>query len=213
MKSFTILSAALFAIAGCSFSQEDIPQADQQPFDFVITFMAPVDEISIASLISFATRAVAANAPNLVINFETTGGSVSNAMAAYEFLSSLPESTNVITCNLSRISSSGIYIFAAGDERYCARSANFMFHQARYEVSGNSASAEAYLKEVRRQRPYLEEILQRAMKPGDHKFEFFGDDNYLDAERAKEIGFVTKLGLPNIDNLNFHPQTIFIITS
>ena len=62
----------------------------------------------------------------------TTGGSVSDGIAAYNMLRAMP--FRLTTYNIGRINSIGIVVFLGGAMRYAAPSAAFMFHEVTWTM-------------------------------------------------------------------------------
>jgi ATP-dependent Clp protease, protease subunit len=65
----------------------------------------------------------------IFIGISSGGGSVSSALAIYEYLKSLK--LEVITHNLGSVDSSAVLVYLAGDKRYAVEGSSFLLHPIR----------------------------------------------------------------------------------
>src|SRR5690554_2608812 len=100
------------------------------PNTVYVNFHGPITELSSRNLMTLCESAIrsAPQADHIYIILSSTGGTVYSGIAVYNFIKALP--VKVTTHNVSRVDSIANVVFLAGDERFAAPNASFLFHGA-----------------------------------------------------------------------------------
>lgn len=105
----------------------------QQQKNHLIFFCAEVNTQSVTALTTNAFNQLTTTTNNVFIAIDSSGGSVSEAVRAYEILRELSRSLTtakrkLVTINLSNIESAANIIFLAADERVATPASSFLLH-------------------------------------------------------------------------------------
>jgi ATP-dependent protease ClpP protease subunit len=92
----------------------------------VVTFVAGINQISIASLIDIAGKARHNGSSKIILHISSGGGDLASAFAAYHFLRSIE--IPIEAHNIGNIESAAVLLFLAADVRRAAPHSRFLFH-------------------------------------------------------------------------------------
>ena len=110
--------------------------------EICLTYTALIDAAGLQNLIRSFSLASNNGVKRIHFLIQSQGGIVNDAIAAYNFIRSLP--IEVITYNGGAIASAGICLFLSGSKRKSSATATFMIHP----VTGGQASTTANQLEI-----------------------------------------------------------------
>jgi len=135
----------------------------------------------------------------ILIYIDSNGG---DAYALLTMIGALEQVPNqIITCALSKAMSAGAMLLACGDIRFASEHTSIMIHQM-------SAGTGGHIDDINVQHAAITKLNEKLMKILVKKSNFKGGagalkkllansrDLYLEAEEAKELGFVDHIGIP-----------------
>lgn len=92
-----------------------------------VYFIAPVNNISVGSMIKGIDEHLAKNnVKEINIFINSGGGATIDGIAAYNYLRNLD--VKIKTYNIHTVQSSATYLYCAGDKRYSVKGSSFLFH-------------------------------------------------------------------------------------
>lgn len=100
----------------------------------IINFTGPINSHTCGQMIEQCSRAVEAEATQLILTIATMGGECSYGFSLYNFLTALP--VPVHTHNLGTVESMGNIIYLAGERRTACRCSKFLFHPFHWTLNG-----------------------------------------------------------------------------
>ncbi len=135
----------------------------------------------------------------ILVYIDSNGG---EAYALLTMIAAIDQVPNqVITCAMSKAMSAGALLLACGDVRFASQHSTVMIHEM-------SAGTIGHIDDINVQHKSLVKLNEKLMKILVEKSKFKGGaaalkkllrderDLYLDAEEAKELGFVDFIGIP-----------------
>jgi ATP-dependent protease ClpP protease subunit len=133
--------------------------------------------------------------PNTVVNVATFGGNVDDGFQIHDFVKSIKG--NVTVKIVGWTASMGTIIALAGDSVEISENAMFLIHNAWNGVVGNA-------KELREQADTLDKVDNRLVSvytdktglPPEDIRDLMEEEKWIDAEEAKELGFVDTVNEP-----------------
>jgi ATP-dependent protease ClpP protease subunit len=163
-----------------------------------IEFFSQITENSIENLISTVDEKLLEGKDRIVILMHSTGGSVSEALLIYNYLSGIE--AEVITHNVGQVSSIAIILFCVGEKRYCSTYAYFQIHQTGFSLSKdiviNLKNINYYFRNLESNKNYIIDILYKRM--GNKRTRKELEKDYLSEElytsqQALEYGLVNEI--------------------
>ncbi len=107
-----------------------------------INFFDGIDPIKVNKFIQFTTDVIKQNDPTELYFFiASNGGDVDSGFVLYNFLISLQSKITITMHNTGTIDSIANVIFAAGQKRYAAPNASFLFHGVSMNLQGGVSRA------------------------------------------------------------------------
>ena len=116
-------------------------QVNEQEY---ILFSRDISPESVKDLVNL-TMSFAPQCKEIYLLLHSNGGNVSAGIFCYNMLRALP--CNLITHNVGNVDSIANVVFLAGDKRYTAPSATFMFHSVGFTINGPFRLQETNLRE------------------------------------------------------------------
>jgi ATP-dependent protease ClpP protease subunit len=110
------------------------PQAQPAALPVFISFVAEINAQTVEALLSVVAQQVNRGIRDIHLLLSTPGGHIREGIAAYNILRGLPIS--LTTHNTGSVNSIGNVIYLAGETRLACPIANFMFHGAALNFSG-----------------------------------------------------------------------------
>jgi ATP-dependent protease ClpP protease subunit len=110
-----------------------------------ISFSANVNQITAQQLIAACAIEVNQGADELVLVLSSPGGGVDDGIMVYNVLKGLP--CTLTTFNVGAVNSIANAIFLAGEKRYAAPSATFLYHGVGLDLNGRLRLEEKNLTE------------------------------------------------------------------
>lgn len=102
-----------------------------------INFFDGIDPIKVNKFISFTVDAIKQHDPTEIYYFiSSNGGDVDSGFVRYNFLISLQSKLTITMHNTGSIDSIANVIFAAGQKRFAAPNASFLFHGVSMNMQG-----------------------------------------------------------------------------
>ncbi len=102
-----------------------------------INFFDGIDPIKVNKFISFTVDAIKQHDPTEIYYFiSSNGGDVDSGFVLYNFLISLQSKLTITMHNTGTIDSIANVIFAAGQKRFAAPNASFLFHGVSMNMQG-----------------------------------------------------------------------------
>lgn len=153
-----------------------------------------IDDDKLRDLLWFLQNEVPESCEELEVRICSHGGSVSVGLAMAGLLHDLP--IRVRTVNLSRVDSSAIMIFAAGDERVCYSHSGFFLHEVGKECSGTKTIKDLLkmVKEIKFDTNRVISFLAyRTGIDSEHWKSYMDNGVLLTADKAVELGLATKI--------------------
>jgi ATP-dependent protease ClpP protease subunit len=92
----------------------------------VIKFFAPVDKLSISSLINAIDQKLQSGINEFKILISSPGGNVFYGLSAYNYLKGIP--ATIITHNFGSVDSIGVILYCGGTKRLSVPQARFLIH-------------------------------------------------------------------------------------
>jgi ATP-dependent protease ClpP protease subunit len=111
-------------------------QPQPAPKDYFIGFNFLIDRQATMTLLAAVSRAIGFKAKSITICMSSHGGAPDQATYAYHILSGLPATIN--THAIGTIQSAAVPIFMAGQNRFAAGGASFLFHETVLMAGGGS---------------------------------------------------------------------------
>jgi len=141
----------------------------------------------------------------VTVYINSQGGDVESGYAIYEILKL--SGLKVITYAISKVFSSAITVYLAGEERYATNYSNFMVHEPYHiydeedVIEMTTTSYKKYLKELQGATNEYFKLISKHTKVTPQTIKKYiaketEGDWYFQAEIAKKLGFVTKIGVP-----------------
>jgi len=152
-----------------------------------INFFDAIDPVKVNKFIQFTTEAVRHyNPTELYYLLSSSGGDVDSGFVLYNYLISLQGQVNISMHNIGTIDSIANVIFLAGQKRYAAPTASFLFHGIMINLQGtftmNALKEQMSRLEIRENRiietmskhtKFTQEELMGLFKQGESKdFQF-----------------------------------------
>lgn len=135
----------------------------------------------------------------ILIYIDSNGG---DAYALLTMIAAIEQVPNqIITCALSKAMSAGAMLLACGDIRFASEHSTIMIHEI-------SAGTIGHIDDINVQHTNITKLNEKLMKLLVKKSKFKGGatalkkllvasrDLYLDADEAKELGFIDHVGIP-----------------
>lgn len=135
----------------------------------------------------------------ILIYIDSNGGDAYALLTMIGAIEQVPN--NIVTCALSKAMSAGAMLLACGDVRFASEHSTIMLHEI-------SAGTGGHIDDINVQHENITKLNEKLMKILVKKSRFKGGegalrkliraqrDLYLDAEEAKELGFVDHIGIP-----------------
>lgn len=156
-----------------------------------------IDDDQLRNLLCFVQNDLPNKCQLLEVRICSSGGSVSLGLAIAELLMQLP--VRVRTVNLSRVDSSAVVVYAAGDERLCYASSGFFVHEVGKECNGTKTLRDLrqMIREIKFDTERVVSFLGKRTGASPLVWrKLMGGGTVLSAMQAKELALVTKI----IDN-------------
>lgn len=134
------------------------------------------------------------------IIISSCGGCEYEMFAAYDLIRSLSE-THIKTVAIGKVMSAAPLILAAGDERYCYPTTQFMVHESWYEMAerhNNAKATVAHFEDMTKL--WAEKMAERTnltAKQWLNLTEKTGRDKYFGAKQALKYGLVDGILMPD----------------
>ena len=155
-------------------------------------FTAEINQQTSESLIQALSNLAQQNVKLVYLAFASQGGGVSQGIALYNFIRSLPY--QVIMHNIGNVDSIGNAVFLAADERYACPHATFMFHGVGFDKPAarfERKDLQAMLDTINADELKIAGIIQeRTGIDQDTVEQFFVTQQTNTAEFARERGIV-----------------------
>lgn len=132
----------------------------------------------------------------MTINFCTSGGSVIDGLALYDYIRELSSIGHTVeTTALGFAASMGGILLQAGDKRIMGQNAYLLIHEVSSVAIGNFSEIEDELKFLQRLQDKCLNILasRSTMTPRQIKNKWKRKDWWLDADEALELGFCDEI--------------------
>jgi len=110
-----------------------------------LSFVGKINHDSIETLLGACTELCNKNVKKVWLLLSSPGGSVDNAIAAYNVLRGMP--FELTTQNIGTVESMANVLFLAGDRRYACPTSSFMFHGVGFNVSAHMRFEMKHLRE------------------------------------------------------------------
>lgn len=160
-----------------------------------VSFTSQVDSITAPALLSALTQCFNNQHDEIHLLMSTPGGSVSDGIAIYNFICSLP--IDVHTYNIGTCDSIGNVIFAAGTTRTAFPASRFMFHGVGFDIQ----MARFELKDVNERKSNIENdqsmiadiLVKHTNLAAEDVQRLFLEAAFLRSMEAKERGIVEEV--------------------
>lgn len=158
-----------------------------------VSFSAEINQSTTESFLAFCAKHVNEGVEHLYVLLSTAGGSVMNGLNVYNVLRALP--VKITIHNVGNVDSVGNVMFLAGEERYAAATATFMFHGVGFDVTGGARLEERLLRErlsslLSDQRRIAAVMRDRANVTSRQVAALFRQGVTKDPAWAKEVGII-----------------------
>lgn len=153
-----------------------------------------VDEHMVEKILFIVKEKISDNCKKLHIAVQSSGGSVTIALAIADLLMSLP--CKVITYNIGNVESAALLIYSAGEDRVCSPEARFYIHPIGKEINGVQTvkTLSRYLKEIDQDTDRVAKYLARQTKTNATKWKKIYKKNYtLLPVQAVQLGVVYRI--------------------
>lgn len=163
----------------------------------VLSFIAPINPQTGQGFRNATLGMINEGLKEVTILISSSGGSVDEGIALYEFIKSIPIKITFI--NISSIDSIALLIFLAAEERYARPDATFLFHDYTWtfnsKIMPRQQIKESILLLERGQQRVINALAERTKikngKIGD--LDIFENTFILDANTAMENGIIHKI--------------------
>lgn len=173
----------------------------QPPPEVTVSFMSDISPQSAEALIATMAKIANAGVPRVNLLISTPGGSVMHGIAIYNTLRGMP--FELVTHNTGSVNSIGNPVFLAGDTRYAAPHATFMFHGVGFNAPPNMRFEEKFLRErldsIEADQGKIAAVIEsRTTLTGEVLSGLFLEAQTKDAEWAVDVGMVHEIRDVNI---------------
>ncbi len=111
-----------------------------------VTFVGPMHYPATKNLRNLCCQLAGNGVPEIYLQFSSTGGSLVEGFALYNFLRSLP--TKLTTHNIGSVESIENIVFLAADQRYACSETHFLFHGFDWAFGDNQSLVHERIKEI-----------------------------------------------------------------
>jgi ATP-dependent protease ClpP protease subunit len=176
-----------------------IPEGAANPA--YLNFSSDVQPIVYQPFINLINQLVQQGHDEVNILMATNGGAVATGVSLYNMLRALP--IRVVTHNVGNVESIGNIIFLAGEERFAAPNATFMFHGVSWGTAGAFQLNVPMLKQVLTSLEADEAriasiVADRSSLTEETVKGFFRQGETKDAQYALATGIITDIKHPTI---------------
>jgi ATP-dependent Clp endopeptidase proteolytic subunit ClpP len=177
------------------FDQRASPFYARRMAEVQINLAGSVSSQTIQTLMELVSERVGKGARSILLAISSPGGNIFWGVTAYNFLRGI--GVEIITHNVGQVDSIAGVIYCAGDRRLCVPDARFLIHGVAAQFANENISE----KDLRSRLANLEQnrdtiasiIATRTGRPlGDVKGDIL-NERIMDAEQAREYGFVTEI--------------------
>jgi len=163
------------------------------PSRVYVSFTAEIIPVTTEALLGAMAEQANKGVQELYLLLSTPGGQVMNGITLYHALRAMP--FKLITHNIGNVDSIGNAVFLAGEERYAAANATFMFHGVGFDITTPTRLEEKSLREslaslLSDQKRIGQIIQQRTSIPQAEVERLFLEQQTKDATYARTNGII-----------------------
>ena len=177
-------------------------------------FQDGIDPVKVNKFIHFTTEAVKHYKPSeLYFMISSSGGDVDSGFALYNFLVSLQGQMQITMHNVGAIDSIANVIFLAGQKRYAAPNASFLFHGINVNLQGMftiSAVKEHLSRLEIRESRIIDTVMKHTQLTGEELGHMFRQGESKDGQYALSKGIIQEIRVPSIPQGAAHLAMSFV---
>ena len=169
--------------------------APQTPPPSAVTFVGPMHYPATKNLRNLCSQLAGAGTPEIYLQFSSTGGSLVEGFALYNFLRSLP--LRLTIHNIGSVESIANIVFLAADQRFACPDTHFLIHGFEWSFSAQSSLVHERVKEISTSLSADEERFTNILKERTGmkeetlaNLDFFRRSAIIGAADAKNYGIV-----------------------
>lgn len=160
-----------------------------------VTFVGPINYPATKNLRNLCCQLAGNGVPEIYLQFSSTGGSLVEGFALFNFLRSLP--AKLTTHNIGSIESIANVVFLAGEERYASAETHFLLHGFDWTFSEKQSLVHERIKEISMslaadEKRFVAILKARSgMADADiQNLDFFRKSTVVEASDAKRYGLI-----------------------
>ena len=179
-----------------------------------INFFDAIDLVKVNKFIQFTTEAIKHyNPTELYYLISSSGGDVDAGFVLYNYLTSLHGQLNISMHNIGTIDSIANVIFLAGNKRYAAPNASFLFHGIMINLQGtfNMSALKEHLSRLEIRENRIAETMSKHTKlTQDELMVLFKHGEGKDGQYALTKEVVHEIKEPSIPQGSVHLAMSFV---
>ena len=160
--------------------------------DYWATFSAPLTEHTINQLFSVFTQFFQTRPPRIHLLFQSTGGSVGDGIALYNFFRSAP--VPITAYNVGNVASIATISYLGASTRVCSAYGMFMLHRPSNQIRFNARTADLARDSLRLDEDRMSAILADRSNLPDAMWMDHDTDLIISPALALSSGIATEIG-------------------